>query len=44
MIQPFWTIPVLAIAGLHLRQIMGYTFMIFLLTFFLFGGALLFLF
>lgn len=44
MIQPFWTIPVLAIAGLHLRQIMGYTFMIFLLTFFLFGGGLLFLF
>jgi short-chain fatty acids transporter len=44
MIQPFWTIPVLAIAGLHLRQIMGYTFMIFLLTFFLFGGALLFAF
>jgi short-chain fatty acids transporter len=44
MIQPFWTIPVLAIAGLELRQIMGYTFMIFLLTFFLFGGALLFIF
>ncbi len=44
MIQPFWTIPVLAIAGLHLRQIMGYTFIIFLFTFFLFGGALLFLF
>ncbi len=44
MIQPFWTIPVLAIAGLHLRQIMGYTFIIFLVTFFLFGGALLFLF
>jgi short-chain fatty acids transporter len=44
MIQPFWTIPVLAIAGLHLRQIMGYTFIIFLLTFFLYGGALLFVF
>ena len=26
MIQPFWTIPLLAIAGLHMRQIMGYTF------------------
>ncbi len=24
MIQPFWTIPVLAIAGLHVRDIMGY--------------------
>ena len=43
MIQPFWTIPVLAIAGLHLRQIMGYTFMVFLLTFFIFSGGLLFL-
>ena len=42
-IQPFWTIPLLAIAGLHMRQIMGYTFVIFLVTFFLFGGALLFL-
>ena len=44
MIQPFWTIPILAIAGLHLRQIMGYTFMVFLLTFFIYGGGLLFLF
>ncbi len=43
MIQPFWTIPILAIAGLHLRQIMGYTFMVFLLTFFIFGAGLLFL-
>ena len=42
MIQPFWTIPLLAIAGLHMRQIMGYTFVIFLLTLFLFGGGLLF--
>ena len=32
MIQPFWTIPLLAIAGLHARQIMGYTFMVFLVT------------
>ena len=43
-IQPFWTIPVLAIAGLQMRQIMGYTFIIFLVTFFIFGGGLLFLF
>ena len=41
MIQPFWTIPLLAIAGLHMRQIMGYTFVIFLVTLFLFGGGLL---
>ncbi|MFC7049048.1 short-chain fatty acid transporter [Emcibacter nanhaiensis] len=41
MIQPFWTIPLLAIAGLHMRQIMGYTFVIFLVTFLTFGGGLL---
>ncbi len=43
MIQPFWTIPLLAIAGLHMRQIMGYTFVIFLVTGFLYGGAMLLL-
>ncbi len=43
MIQPFWTIPLLAIAGLHMRQIMGYTFVIFLITGFLFGGSMLYL-
>jgi len=43
MIQPFWTIPLLAIAGLHMRQIMGYTFVIFLITGILYGGAMLFL-
>ena len=41
MIQPFWTIPLLAIAGLHMRQIMGYTFVIFLVTGILYGGAML---
>ncbi len=43
MIQPFWTIPLLAIAGLHMRQIMGYTFVIFLITGLLYGGAMLYL-
>lgn len=41
MIQPFWTIPLLAIAGLHMRQIMGYTFVVLFVTFFLFGGTIL---
>ena len=41
MVQPFWTIPLLAIAGLHMRQIMGYTFVILIATFFLFGGGIL---
>ena len=41
MIQPFWTIPLLAIAGLPMRRIMGYTFVVFLVTFFTFGGGIL---
>jgi|TARA_B110000444_G_scaffold260828_1_gene309438 short-chain fatty acids transporter len=43
MIQPFWTIPILAIAGLHMRQILGYTFVIFLLTGVLYGGGMLYM-
>ena len=43
MIQPFWTIPLLAIAGLHMRQIMGYTFVIFIFTGIIFGGSMLYL-
>ena len=41
MIQPFFTIPLLAIAGLHVRQIMGYTFLVLIVTFFIFGGGIL---
>lgn len=40
MIQPFWTIPLLAIAGLHVRQIIGYTLIIFLVTGVVFGTGL----
>jgi len=36
LIQPFWTIPLLAIAGLHMRDIMGYCFVLFLVA----GGTL----
>ena len=43
MIQPFWTIPLLAIAGLHMRQIMGYTFVIFIVTGAIYGSSILFL-
>ena len=43
MIQPFWTIPLLAIAGLHMRQIMGYTFVIFIFTGIIYGSALIYL-
>ena len=43
MIQPFWTIPLLAIAGLHMRQIMGYTFVIFIVTGLIYGSSMLYL-
>jgi short-chain fatty acids transporter len=43
MIQPFWTIPLLAIAGLDMRKIMGYTFVILLFTLLTYGGGLLIL-
>ena len=43
MIQPFWTIPLLAIAGLDMRKIMGYTFIILLFTMLVYGGGLLIL-
>ena len=43
MIQPFWTIPLLAIANLDMRKIMGYTFVILLVTLVTFGGGLLLL-
>lgn len=43
MIQPFWTIPVLAIAGLRVRDIMGYTTVTLLVTGVVFLGTLLIL-
>jgi short-chain fatty acids transporter len=41
MIQPFWALPVLAIAGLGIRDIMGYCMMALLIGIVIFGGALL---
>jgi short-chain fatty acids transporter len=43
MIQPFWTIPALAIVGLHVRDIMGYTVIAFLWTGLIFSLGLIFL-
>lgn len=42
-LQPFWAIPVLAIAGLQVRDIMGYTAVVFLWTGLVFGLGLLYL-
>ncbi len=41
MIRPFWTIPLLAIAGIPMRQTMGYCFVVLPVTFFTFGQGLL---
>jgi len=38
MIQPFWLLPVLAIARLNVRQVMGYTVAAFLIGLVIFGG------
>ncbi|MGB8954678.1 MAG: TIGR00366 family protein [Tumebacillaceae bacterium] len=41
MIQPFWALPVIALAGLTIRDIMGYCLMALIFGFIFFGGALL---
>jgi short-chain fatty acids transporter len=41
MIQPFWALPVVAVAGISIRRVMGFTVMSFLLGAVLFGAALL---
>jgi short-chain fatty acids transporter len=40
LIQPFWTIPLLAIAGLRVRDILGYTFVTLITTGIVFAGGL----
>jgi short-chain fatty acids transporter len=41
MVQPFWILPVLAISGLKLRDVMGYLLMILVLLGVIFAGAVL---
>lgn len=41
MIQPFWTIPLLALAGLKVRDVMGYTFVTLLVSAPIFIGGLM---
>jgi short-chain fatty acids transporter len=43
MIQPFWALPVLAIAGVGLRRVMAFTVISFFVAFILFGLSLLLL-
>ena len=41
MIQPFWALPILAIAGIGLRRVMAFTVVIFVIALVVFGAALL---
>ena len=43
MIQPFWALPLLAIAGIGMRRVMGFSVISFFVSFLVFAGALLFL-
>ena len=40
MIQPFWALPLLGIAGLNIRQIMGYCTVVFIFSGLLIGGLI----
>lgn len=41
MVQPFWALPLLAIAGLRIRDILGYTTVVLLVSGVVFGATLL---
>lgn len=41
MIQPFWALPIIAIAGIGIRRVMGFTAISFVVSLFVFGVALL---
>ncbi len=41
MIQPFWALPLLAIAGIGMRRVMGFSVISFLVSFAVFGAAML---
>ena len=43
MLQPFWALPILAIAGIPMRRVMGFMVITFVISFIAFGASLLFL-
>ena len=43
MIQPFWALPLLAIAGIGMRRVLGFTVISFFVSLVLFGASVLFL-
>ena len=43
MLQPFWALPILAIAGIPLRRVMGFMVITFTIALITFGASLLLL-
>ena len=43
MIQPFWALPLVAIAGIGMRRVLGFTVITFFVSFVVFSGSLLLL-
>jgi short-chain fatty acids transporter len=43
MLQPFWALPILAIAGIPMRRVMGFMVITFTISLIVFGASLLFL-
>jgi short-chain fatty acids transporter len=43
MLQPFWALPVVAMAGIGIQRVMGYTVMTFVVTGVIYAVALLLL-
>jgi short-chain fatty acids transporter len=43
MLQPFWALPILAIAGINMRRMMGFMVVTFLISLIAFGTSLLLL-
>jgi short-chain fatty acids transporter len=43
MLQPFWALPILAIAGIKMRRMLGFMVVTFAVSAIVFGLALLFL-
>jgi short-chain fatty acids transporter len=43
MLQPFFALPILAIAGISMRRIMGFMIVTFAISFLVFGASLLIL-
>ena len=43
MLQPFWAVPLVAIAGIGIQRVLGYTVVTFLVSLIIYGAAVLFL-